>query len=50
MSQVRIRDFLTQMVKAGLYMPGEIDVSRVATMQFVNKKVGMDIKAQLEKK
>jgi NitT/TauT family transport system substrate-binding protein len=42
----RIKDFYDKMVKAGLYKPGEIDLAKVATTQFVNKKVGMDIKAK----
>jgi NitT/TauT family transport system substrate-binding protein len=47
MSAARIKDFHDQMVKAGLYKPGEVDLSKVATMQFVNKKVGQDLKAKL---
>ncbi|HEX6707917.1 MAG TPA: ABC transporter substrate-binding protein [Albitalea sp.] len=47
MSAARIKDFYEQMVKAGLYQPGEVDLSQVATLQFVNKKVGMDVKARL---
>lgn len=47
MSNERIRDFYAQMVKAGLYKAGEVDLSKVATLQFVNKKVGMDVKAKL---
>ena len=47
MSPARIKDFYEQMVKAGLYKPGEVDLSQVATLQFVNKKVGQDIKAKL---
>lgn len=47
MSEGRIQDFYAQMVKAGLYKPGEVDLSRVATFQFVNKKVGVDVKAKL---
>ena len=35
------------MVKAGLYKAGEVDLSRVATFQFVNRKVGLDVKAKL---
>lgn len=31
----RIRDFLAQMVDAGLYRPGEIDASRIAELRFV---------------
>ena len=47
MSAGRIQDFHSKMVKAGLYKPGEVDLSKVATLQFVNKKVGMDVKRQL---
>ena len=47
MSEARIRDFHEQMVAAGLYRPGEIDLSRVATLRFVNRKVGLDLKARL---
>jgi NitT/TauT family transport system substrate-binding protein len=47
MSSARIQDFYAQMVKAGLYKPGEVDLSQVATLQFVNKGVGQDIKAKL---
>lgn len=47
MSQARIQDFYAQMVKAGLYKAGEVDLSKVATLQFVNKKVGLDVKAKL---
>ena len=49
MNTARIQDFYTQMVKAGLYKPGEVDVSKVATLQFVNRKVGLDVKAALGK-
>jgi NitT/TauT family transport system substrate-binding protein len=47
MSQARIKDFYEQMVKAGLYKPGEVDLGRVATLQFVNRKVGQDVKGKL---
>jgi NitT/TauT family transport system substrate-binding protein len=47
MSAERIQDFYAQMVKAGLYKPGEVDLSKVATLRFVNKKVGQDVKAKL---
>ena len=47
MSAARIQDFYGQMVKAGLYKAGEVDLSKVATMQFVNKGVGQDLKAKL---
>ena len=47
MSAARIQDFYAKMVKAGLYRPGEVDLGKVATLQFVNKKVGLDVKRQL---
>jgi NitT/TauT family transport system substrate-binding protein len=47
MSDARVKDFYAQMVKAGLYKPGEVDLAKVMTAQFVNKKVGMDLKAKL---
>ena len=47
MSTARIQDFHAQMVKAGLYKPGDVDLSKVAVMQFVNKGVGQDVKAKL---
>ncbi len=47
MSAARIKDFYEQMVKAGLYKAGEVDLAQVATLQFVNKKVGQDVKARL---
>jgi NitT/TauT family transport system substrate-binding protein len=37
------------MVKAGLYKPGEVDLAKVATDQFVNKAVGLDVKKKLGK-
>lgn len=47
MSAARIADFYGQMVKAGLYKPGEVDLSKVAALQFVNKQVGQDLKRKL---
>lgn len=47
MSAARVKDFYEQMVKAGLYKPGEVDLTQVVTTQFVNKKVGQDVKAKL---
>jgi NitT/TauT family transport system substrate-binding protein len=47
MSAARVKDFYDKMVKAGLYKPGEVDLSKVATTQFVNKKVGLDVKQKL---
>ncbi|MCM5678428.1 ABC transporter substrate-binding protein [Schlegelella sp. S2-27] len=47
MSAARIQDFYAKMVKAGLYQQGEVDLSQVATLQFVNKQVGMDVKRRL---
>lgn len=47
MNTARIADFYGQMVKAGLYKPGDVDLSKVATLSFVNKKVGLAQKAKL---
>jgi len=47
MNAGRVKDFHDQMVKAGLYKAGEVDLAQVATYQFVNKGVGQDIKARL---
>ncbi len=47
MSEARIQDFYDKMVKAGLYKKGEIDLKKVATTQFVNKGVGLDVKKKL---
>jgi len=46
MNTARVKDFYDKMVKAGLYKPGDVDLSKVVTTQFVNKKVGMDIKVR----
>ena len=43
----RIKDFYDKMVKAGLYKAGDVDLSKVATTQFVNKGVGLDVKKKL---
>jgi NitT/TauT family transport system substrate-binding protein len=47
MNQTRIRDFHDQMLRAGLYKAGEVDLGKVATTRFVNRKLGMDLKAKL---
>ncbi len=47
MNTARVKDFYDKMVKAGLYKAGDVDLSKVVTTQFVNKKVGMDVKQKL---
>jgi NitT/TauT family transport system substrate-binding protein len=47
MNEARIRDFYDQMVGAGLYEAGDVDLARVATLRFVNRGVGLDLKARL---
>ena len=47
MNTARVKDFYDKMVKAGLYKAGDVDLSKVVTTQFVNKKVGMDVKTKL---
>jgi NitT/TauT family transport system substrate-binding protein len=38
------------MVKAGLYQAKDVDLSKVATTQFVNKQLGIDLKKALAPK
>ncbi len=50
MNAARIEDFFNQMVKAGLYQAKDVDLSKVATTQFVNKQLGIDLKKALAPK
>ena len=43
MSEARWRDFFETMVKAGIY-PADLDFHKAFTLEFVNRKVGMDNK------
>jgi NitT/TauT family transport system substrate-binding protein len=43
MNPERVRDFHAQMVKAGLYKPGEVDLDKVADFGFVNRGVGLEV-------
>jgi NitT/TauT family transport system substrate-binding protein len=36
------------MVAAGLYTPGQVDLSKVATTQFVNRGVGVELSRRLQ--
>jgi NitT/TauT family transport system substrate-binding protein len=47
MKPERVKDFYDKMVKAGLYQPGDVDLKQVATYQFIDKGVGLDIKKKL---
>lgn len=47
MSEARIRSFHDKMVAAGLYKAGDVDLSKVATTQFVNRGTGLDVKRRL---
>ena len=47
MKPERIKDFYDKMVRAGLYKPGDVDLSKVATTEFVNKGVGVDVRRKL---
>jgi len=49
MTANRIRDFYEQMVRAGLYQQKDVDLNKVANTQFVNKKIGLDLKQKLLK-
>jgi NitT/TauT family transport system substrate-binding protein len=50
MSAARIQDFYAQMVKAGLYKANDVDLSKVATTEFVNKQTGVALKKTLTTK
>jgi NitT/TauT family transport system substrate-binding protein len=41
MSPARVKDFYEQMVKAGLYKPGEVDLTKVAEYRFAGKGLGL---------
>ncbi len=43
MTEARHKDFFDKMVKAGV-VPGDIDYRKAFTLQFVGKKVGLDLK------
>lgn len=47
MKPERVKAFFDQMVRAGLYKSGEVDLSKVATYAFVNKAVGVAEKQRL---
>lgn len=47
MKPERVKDFYDKMVKAGLYKAGEVDLSKVAVYDFVNKGVGVELKKKL---
>jgi NitT/TauT family transport system substrate-binding protein len=47
MNDAQIKSFYEKMVKAGLYKAGEVDLSKVATTQFVNKGVGLEERKKL---
>ncbi len=50
MNAARIQDFYDQMVRAGLYQAKDVDLSKVATTQFVNKTIGVALKQSLTTK
>lgn len=41
MNGARIKDFYDNMVRAGLYKEGEVDLAKVADTRFVNRRVGL---------
>ncbi|UUX94848.1 ABC transporter substrate-binding protein [Aquabacterium sp. J223] len=47
MKPERVKDFFDKMVRAGLYKPGEVDLSKVVDYRFVNKGVGVDVAKRL---
>jgi NitT/TauT family transport system substrate-binding protein len=49
MSMERLARFTDEMVKAGVFKAGDVDVKTLATDRFVNKGVGLDLRAKLAK-
>jgi len=47
MNEARVADFFKRMVDAGLYKADDVDLTKVATYQFVNRGVGLKLKATL---
>jgi len=47
MKRERAAEFLQQMVRAGLYKPGQVDVGAVLVEDFVNRGVGLDLRRRL---
>jgi NitT/TauT family transport system substrate-binding protein len=47
MDLARVRAFFDAMAAAGLYHPGELDPGRAVDTRFVNKGLGLDLKARL---
>jgi NitT/TauT family transport system substrate-binding protein len=49
MDMNQVQAFYDKMVKAGLYKPGEVDVKKAVTDQFVNKGAFLETKRKLGK-
>jgi NitT/TauT family transport system substrate-binding protein len=47
MNAERIQDFYTQMSKTGLYKTGDVDLTQVADLRFVNQALGVALAKQL---
>jgi NitT/TauT family transport system substrate-binding protein len=41
MNAARIKDFYDDMVRAGLYKAGDVDLAKVVDTRFVNRKMGI---------
>ena len=48
-SLARLNRYNDEMVKAGVFKPGDVDVKTLATEKFVNKGIGLDIRVRLVK-
>jgi NitT/TauT family transport system substrate-binding protein len=46
MTDARMKDFYDKMVRAGVVKPS-LPLAKAYTLQFVNKKVGLEVKAKL---
>ncbi len=47
MNGARIKDFYDNMVRAGLYKAGDVDLAKVADTRFVNRQIGLAEKRRL---
>ncbi|MEO6033116.1 MAG: ABC transporter substrate-binding protein [Burkholderiaceae bacterium] len=49
LTTVRMKRFLDEMVKVGVVKAGDVDINTLMTEQFVNKGVGLDLRAKMVK-
>jgi NitT/TauT family transport system substrate-binding protein len=50
MKLARVRGFYSDMVKAGMYQPDDVNLDQAVTIQFVDKSVGVDLRPPDERR